>query len=50
MHIQYDIKFGILEVRGNEILLRKWSGGTAHAHLRRSIDGDPPLGREPEVV
>jgi len=28
----YDI-FGILQVSENEISLRKWSGGTAHAHL-----------------
>jgi len=26
----YDIKFVTLEVRENEISLRKWSGGTAH--------------------
>jgi len=31
----YDIKFGILQVRENEISLRKWFGGTAH--LRNTV-------------
>jgi len=28
----YDIKFGMLQVRKNEISLRKCSGGSAHLH------------------
>jgi len=28
-----DTKFGMLQVRENEIPLRIWSGGTAHAHM-----------------
>jgi len=34
MRYIHDIKFGMLEVRENEISLRKWSGGTAHAQLK----------------
>jgi len=26
----YDVEFGMLQVRENEMPLRKWSGGTAH--------------------
>jgi len=33
----------MLEVRDNEIALRKWSGGTAHAHLRGGIGQKPDL-------
>jgi len=29
MRYVYDIKFGMLQVRENEISLRKWSGGIA---------------------
>jgi len=31
--LTYDIEFGMLQVRKNEISLRKWSGGTAHAQM-----------------
>ena len=33
MRCAYDIKFEMLQVRENEISLRKWSGGTAHAQV-----------------
>jgi len=35
----HDIKFGMLQVRENEISLRKWFGGTAHL---RSLEGTLP--------
>jgi len=33
-----DIDFGMVQVRENEISLRKWSGVTAHL---RTLDGTP---------
>jgi len=30
----FYFNFGMLQVRKKEISLRKWSGGSAHAHLR----------------
>jgi len=36
MRFIYDIKFGMLQVRENEMLLRNWSGGTAHM---RTLEG-----------
>ena len=33
MRCAYDIKSGMLQVRKNEILLRKCSGGSAHLHI-----------------
>jgi len=34
----YDIKFGMLQVRENDISIRKWSGGTAHLRsLERAL-------------
>ena len=33
MRCAYDIKFEMLQVHENEISLRKWSGGTAHAQV-----------------
>jgi len=36
MRYIYDIIFGILQVRKNEISLRKYSGGTAHL---RTLEG-----------
>jgi len=30
MRYVYDIKFEMLQVRKNEVLLRKWPGGSTH--------------------
>jgi len=40
MRYIYDIKSGLLLVRENEILLHKWSVGTAHL---RNVEGTLPL-------
>jgi len=36
MRFKEDLKFGMLQVRENEISLRKWSDGTAHL---RTVEG-----------
>jgi len=38
MQYTYDIKSGMLQLRENEIPLRKWSGDTAHL---RTLQGTP---------
>ena len=37
----YDIKFGMLQVRENEIALRKWFGGTVHLRTLEGTCGTP---------
>jgi len=36
MRYKYDMRFGMLQVRENEISLRKWSDGTAQL---RTLEG-----------
>jgi len=36
MRYVYDIKFEMLQVRKNEVLLRKWPGGSTHL---RTLEG-----------
>jgi len=43
MRYIYDIKFGMLQVRKNEISLRKCSGGSAHLRtLERALVTSEP--------
>ena len=42
-----DKKFATLQVHENEISLRTWSGGTAHAHLRENTEDSPSY--EPQI-
>jgi len=37
MRYIYDVKFGMLQARENEISLRKWSGGTAQLRASEAV-------------